>query len=78
MYNALSSYFLSINHPPEALKLFFKNTLSEAYLMFVQILKMKKQSNSVIESMFILEVIDVLLKVRVDTAFLPLCNLNPE
>lgn len=69
---------MSINHPPEALKLFFKNTLSEAYLMFVQILKMKKQSNSVIESMFILEVIDVLLKVRVDTAFLPLCNLNPE
>lgn len=81
MYDALKSYFLSIDRPPMILKSFFANPLNEAYLMFVHslahsfhasILKMEIRTNSVVETISILEEVNDLLKIRIETKFLPL------
>lgn len=81
MYQPLKSYFLSIDRPPIVLKTFFENPISEAYLTFVyslahsfhsNILKMEKQSNSVVETLSILKEVSELLKVRIETKFLPI------
>ncbi len=85
MYSALQSYFLSIDRPPMVLKSFFENWISEAYLLIVHslaysfqenMLQIEKKSSSVVETINTLNDVKNLLKIRIETKFLPLTVIS--
>lgn len=81
MYLPLKTYFLDQIQPPAAIKSFFENELSEAYLFFLhsfmsifqfRITEIERENNSVLDVINILQSTHDTLKSRLEATFLPI------
>lgn len=81
MYEALKSYFGSLDRPPVLIKKFFEDPLSEAYIFLIHSVmyvfhgkteKLEKSDNSIIETRNILASLNKTLEDRMKENFIPL------